>query len=167
MSRHETEIGCGYLVRIRATRRDRFDDAMRLCFNGQSATAYAVTPRFGMVFFSWASDSEFTRSEFASHVVEYGPIERSGDGRSMVEWRHVTHRDTYQLSRLPYAMDWKQAADLAWGWVEQAGRPPEPDTDGSNKKAFEISNGEQFSGMIGEHRGALCQILPTWITLGK
>lgn len=75
---------------------------------------------------------------------------------------------TKEASKLPYAMDWKAAADLAWGWLQE--RKHEEyrevlDHDGSNGKGFRIYN-EDWGHVAGSFY-AILAVLPVWAWYGK
>jgi hypothetical protein len=82
------------------------------------------------------------------------------------------HEEAYGLfakaSKLPYAMRWKEAADLAWGWLSN--QPNEKyteklDHDGSNGKGFLVYN--EYWGHIGESHYAFLGVKPVWAWYGK
>jgi len=71
-------------------------------------------------------------------------------------------------NKLPYAMDWKSAADLAWGWLGE--QPDEKyqeycDHDGSNGHGFRVYN-EAWTHVAGSFYGILA-VLPLWAWYGK
>lgn len=79
------------------------------------------------------------------------------------------HNDEYiKPNKLPYDMDWKAAADLAWGWLQSQ---PEDnyreylDHDGSNGHGFKIYN-ENWGHVKGSSY-AFMAILPVWAWYGK
>lgn len=71
-------------------------------------------------------------------------------------------------NKLPYPMGWKEAADLAWGWL--LNQPKEKyeqylDHDGSNGKGFLIYN-EDWGHVAGSHY-AFLGVKPVWAWYGK
>jgi hypothetical protein len=71
-------------------------------------------------------------------------------------------------NKLPYPMGWKEAADLAWGWL--LNQPKEKytdylDHDGSNGKGFLIYN-EGWGHVAGSHY-AFLGVKPVWAWYGK
>lgn len=71
-------------------------------------------------------------------------------------------------SKLPYAMDWKAAADLAWGWLQERRHEEyreDLDHDGSNGKGFRVYN-EDWGHVAGSFYGILA-VLPVWAWYGK
>ncbi len=85
------------------------------------------------------------------------------------------HEDTFMLdnnrksaSKLPFPMDWKAAAELAWGWL--LNQPEESfrdyyDHDGSNGRGFKVYN-EAWGHVAGSHY-AFLGVLPVWAWYGK
>lgn len=71
-------------------------------------------------------------------------------------------------SKLPYAMDWKASADLAWGWLQERRHEEYRevlDHDGSNGKGFRVYN-EDWGHVAGSFYGILA-VLPVWAWYGK
>lgn len=58
----------------------------------------------------------------------------------------------------PYEMAWEQAAEFAWGWLNQADYGHEPDHDGDNSKGFSVYNGG---------RKIILTIKPIWMMYGR
>lgn len=85
------------------------------------------------------------------------------------------HDDTFYIgttkvtaNRLPYTMDWKAAADLAWGWLQE--QPDDKyqeyiDHDGSMGRGFRVYN-ESWTHVAGSFYGILA-VLPIWAWYGK
>lgn len=74
----------------------------------------------------------------------------------------------FKGSKLPYPMAWKEASDLAWGWLQN--QPIEKyqeylDHDGSNGKGFLVYN-EDWEHVAGS-RYALLGVKPVWAWYGK
>lgn len=70
--------------------------------------------------------------------------------------------------KLPFPMRWKEAADMAWGWL--INQPEEKydqylDHDGSNGKGFLVYN-ESWGHVAGSHYGIL-GLKPIWAWYGK
>jgi hypothetical protein len=71
-------------------------------------------------------------------------------------------------SKLPYPMGWKEAADLAWGWLQN--QPNEKyeqylDHDGSNGKGFLVYN--EYWGHVAGSCYAFLGVKPVWAWYGK
>lgn len=71
-------------------------------------------------------------------------------------------------NKLPYPMAWKEAADLAWGWLQN--QPTEKykeylDHDGSNGKGFLVYN--EYWGHVAGSRYAFLGVKPVWAWYGK
>lgn len=130
------------VIDIRSEGRRALDLAFELMWDnapGGKATHYFDHPLMGLIFL-WNEDS---------FVVEGNPYK-------------VT------ANKLPYAMDWKAAADLAWGWLGE--QPNEKygdflDHDGSNGRGFRVYN-ESWTHVAGSHYGILA-VLPMWAWYGK
>lgn len=85
------------------------------------------------------------------------------------------HEDSFMIgieqklaNKLPYPMDWKSAADLAWGWITN--QPKESykeslDHDGSNGKGFMVYN--EYWGHVANSHYAFLGVLPVWAWYGK
>jgi len=72
-----------------------------------------------------------------------------------------------KANKLPYSMGWKEASDLAWGWLTN--QPKEKyeqylDHDGSNGKGFLVYN--EYWGHVGSHY-AFLGVKPIWAWYGK
>lgn len=73
-----------------------------------------------------------------------------------------------EASKLPYPMGWKEAADLAWGWL--LNQPKEKyeddlDHDGSNGKGFLVYNEDW--GHVAKSHYAFLGVKPVWAWYGK
>jgi hypothetical protein len=71
-------------------------------------------------------------------------------------------------NKLPYAMDEKAAADLAWGWLSERKDSEYQewcDHDGSDGHGFRIYN-EAWGHVAGSHYGIL-GVIPVWAWYGK
>lgn len=132
-------------IDIKAEGRKSFDLAFQLFFEGHSkATHYFEHPEKGLVFL-WHEDS------FNLNKVGALPADKCT-----------------KANKLPYSMDWKAAADLAWGWLLE--QPKEKyldalDHDGSNGKGFRVYN-ESWTHVAGSHYG-ICAVQPIWAWYGK
>ncbi len=70
------------------------------------------------------------------------------------------------LIELPFEMGWKEAADMAWGWLNKKAKyDEEPDHDGSNSKGWCIRN-ESWGHAGGYFEGFLI-VEPAWAMQGK
>jgi len=81
---------------------------------------------------------------------------------------HTATTSSVPANILPYAMDWKAAADLAWGWLSERKKEDYReylDHDGSNGKGFKAYN-EDWGHVAGSHYGILA-VLPVWAWYGK
>lgn len=83
-------------------------------------------------------------------------------------WHEESFGIFSKASKLPYAMRWKEAADLAWGWLSN--QPNEKyeeklDHDGSNGKGFLVYN--EYWGHIAEAHYAFLAVKPVWAWYGK
>jgi hypothetical protein len=71
-------------------------------------------------------------------------------------------------SKLPYAMDWKASADLAWGWLSERKENEYQewcDHDGSDGYGFRVYN-EAWGKVAGSDYGIL-GLIPIWAWYGK
>lgn len=85
------------------------------------------------------------------------------------------HEDSFNVNgqsvkanKLPYTMDWRAAADLAWGWLQEQkdDRYQEYiDHDGSMGRGFRVYN-ESWTHVAGSFYGILA-VLPIWAWYGK
>lgn len=112
-----------FKIDVASRDRDLFDKAMEIAFRGQ-----------------WPD----TKGQKASH------------------WAHLKTgfvffwcqpEGTFAAQALPYPMEWKQAADLAWGWVsnpDTKAENPYRGADGSTSKGWRVTNTESigFYGIV-------------------
>lgn len=76
--------------------------------------------------------------------------------------------DKMKPHKLPFAMDWKTAADLVWGWLgerKDSEYREYCDHDGSNGHGFKIYN--EAWGHIDGTSYAFLAVLPIWCWYGK
>jgi hypothetical protein len=73
--------------------------------------------------------------------------------------------DQVEVISLPYAMGLEAAAQFVWHWLQAVDYPPQPDHDGSNKKAWHIYN--QAWGHVAGRFEASVAIKPIWGMVGK
>ncbi len=71
-------------------------------------------------------------------------------------------------NKLPFKMEWKDAANLAWGWLNN--QPTEKyedylDHDGSNGRGFKVYN--EAWGHVAGSSYAFLGVLPVWAWYGK
>lgn len=66
---------------------------------------------------------------------------------------------------LPYPMNFKDCANLAWGWLQTREYGPEPDHDGSNGQGWSVFN--ESWGHVDNSHGAIGAVSPQWIWHGK
>lgn len=68
--------------------------------------------------------------------------------------------------KFPYIFNKQQTIDFAYGWLESVEpNEPEPDTDGSCKKGFQITT--DGTGCGSKDWGIFIAIKPVWIVYGK
>lgn len=69
--------------------------------------------------------------------------------------------------KLPYAMYWRAAADLAWGWLQERGDEEYRefcDHDGSDGHGFRVYN-ESWNSVVSSY--GILAVLPVWAWYGK
>ena len=137
-------------INIASEGRKAFDLAFQLAFEGcpgRKATHYLEHPTKGFLLF-WHEDV-FTDNEVnvANGNVTYV--------------RTVAHK-------LPFAMDWKAASDLTWGWLSERKDDEYQDWcdhDGSDGHGFKIYN--EAWGRIAGSAYAFMGVIPIWAWYGK
>ncbi len=97
-------------------------------------------------------------------AVAYATTEKFG---LVLFWsKPESRREGWEVKDLPYEMEGETLFNFAWGWLQKADFPEEPDHDGSNGKGFEISTGD-FWGHVGDFWESICFIKPDWQMYGK
>ncbi len=153
------QIHCGnFRLELTAYTRDYLETGLSLAFAARPAIAYAITNIFGIIFFQYLEREEGMNSRHV-HLV---------DGE-MVE-------DRYQINRFPRATYVGECSVMTWEWLESVeyermlvGRRSQifqrrggPNSPGySVKKGFRIKTGDD--GILGEHHGVICHILPEYM----
>lgn len=152
------------IISIQSEGRAAFDLAVQLLFDncpGKKATHYYEHPTAGFILL-WHEDT------FESAVK--GESAKTKDGFPGVHLADC--KCSYCLrvpaNKLPYPMAWKEAADLAWGWL--LNQPKEKyqeylDHDGSNGKGFRVYNEDW--GHVAKSHYAFLGVLPVWAWYGK
>lgn len=131
-------------ISVQSEGRTAFDLAFQLLFDncpGKKATHYLEHPTAGFLLL-WHEDNV-----------------RHENGTAYV---------TLPANKLPYPMGWKEAADLAWGWL--LNQPKEKyedalDHDGSNGKGFVVYN--EYWGHVAKSHYAFLGVKPVWAWYGK
>ena len=85
----------------------------------------------------------------------------STDGRKLV----LYWSESSKAIMLPFKMTLEQAADFAYGWLEQADYGPEPDHDGDNGKGWHLYCDDW--GHVDNDHYAFAAIKPVWAMYGK
>lgn len=135
------------VISIQSQGRKAFDLAIQLMFDnapGGKATHYFEHPIAGFILL-WHEDSFYLKDH--------------GNGQ---------HSDKQKANKLPYGMDWKASADLAWNWLQEQSDDKYKDFidhDGDNDKGFRIYN-EAWGHVADSHYGILA-VYPIWAWYGK
>jgi hypothetical protein len=133
-------------ISIQSEGRAAFDLAIQLMFDGRchKATHYFEHPTKGFILL-WHEDSFNLQEEGALPAIL-----------------------CQKANKLPYAMDEKAAADLAWGWLSERKVSEYQewcDHDGSDGHGFRVYN-EDWNKVAGSHYGIL-GVIPVWAWYGK
>jgi hypothetical protein len=134
-------------ISVQSEGRAAFDLAFQLLFDncpGRKATHYFEHSKYGFLLL-WHEDSFNLQERGALPLDKCIPA-----------------------NKLPYPMGWKEAADLAWGWLLNQPKEKyeqELDHDGSNGKGFLVYN-EDWGHVAGSHY-AFLGVKPVWAWYGK
>lgn len=166
-------LGDNFKVDVRASGYEVFEAALALAFNGRSASYYAETQSWGLLYFWFVSDQEGLRTEHRHsrdrcddgyqyhHRLDDGTVLYSYDS-SEDYWS-----EQYQIRSMP-KLSVGPLLETTWEWLQRASYPEPLDHDGSNNRGFRIRNADSiWEGHFGDHRGVVCSVMPDWMWLGK
>lgn len=184
-------IADNFRVRVVADHKEQLLAAMLLAFNGRSASHYAISPYWGMIFFDYVGDYEKkskTHTTWLENDYVHAP-QQTTDGDTLYKMETVCFTEEYEIKGMPGGKTGiLKCAEMAWDWVktaeyktfagneledmslaEKAQADPHgfiDDYDVSTYKGFEVSTGDIWNH-VGPHHGSICHVRPHWIWCGK
>jgi hypothetical protein len=114
----------------------------------------------GRADFDLAMQLMFGKNRSATHYIEHA------EKGLIFFWTDPS--SDLNANKLPYKMNWKAAADLAWGWLlekKDSDYKEYLDHDGSNGHGFKVYN-EDWGHVAGAWQ-AIAGVLPIWAWYGK
>jgi hypothetical protein len=71
-----------------------------------------------------------------------------------------------EVKELPFPLEYKEASDFLWQYLQQSEYPVEPDHDGSNHRGYVVTTGNYW-GHIENMYQTVLKVAPEWQMYGK